>query len=96
MDILKCCLGYNARLFNSTYTAAPLATIRVSEESMARWEANRRPGETVEEMINRVLDDVEDERSAGQYILDAKEARKELAEGRCVPHEQVRRMCGSR
>ena len=47
-------------------------------------------------MINRVLDDVEDERSAGQYILDAKEARKELAEGRCVPHERVRRMCGSR
>lgn len=83
-------------LFNSAYRAAPLATIRVSEESMARWESNRRPGETVEEMINRVLDDIEDERSAGQYILDAKEARKELAEGRCVPHEQVRRMCGSR
>ena len=72
-----------------------LATIRVSEESIGRWESNRRPGETMEEMINRVLDDIEDERSAEQYILDAKEARKKLAEGRCVPHEEVKRMHGS-
>ena len=46
-------------------------------------------------MINRVLDDVEDERSAERHILDATEARKELAEGRCVPHEEVKRMHGS-
>ena len=72
-----------------------MATIRVSDESMGRWESNRRPGETVEEMINRILDDIEDERSAEQYILDAKEARKELAEGRCVSHEEVKRMYGS-
>ena len=71
-----------------------MATIRVSGESMGRWESNRRPGETME-MINRVLDDIEDERSAEQYILDAKEARKKLAEGRCVPHEEVKRMHGS-
>lgn len=49
----------------------------------------------MEEMINRVLDDIEDERSAEQYILDAKEARKKLAEGRCVPHEEAKRMHGS-
>ena len=72
-----------------------MPTIHVSEESMGRWESNRRPGETVEEMINRVLDDAEDERSAEQYILDAKEARKALAEGRCVSHEEVKRMYGS-
>ena len=47
--------------------------MRVSEESMRKWESNRRPGETIE-----------------QYIPDAAEARKELAEGRCVPHEEVR------
>ena len=72
-----------------------MPTIHVSEESMGRWESNRRPEETVEEMINRVLDDAEDERSAEQYILDAKEARKDLAEGRCVSHEEVKRMYGS-
>ena len=72
-----------------------MATIRVSDESMERWEPYKsHPVETVEEMVNRVLDWAENEGSAERDLLDAREARKEFAEGRCVPHEGVKRRCG--
>lgn len=47
----------------------------------------------MEQMINRVLDLAEDE-NLWQDILDAKEAKKEFEEGRCVPHEKVKQRYG--
>ena len=70
-----------------------MATVRVSDESMRRLESNIRPGEDMEQMINRVLDLAEDE-NLWQDILDAKEAKKEFEEGRCVPHEKVKQRYG--
>ena len=70
-----------------------MATIRVSDESMRRLRSNIRPGEDMEQMINRVLDLAEDE-NLWQDILDAKEAKKEFEEGRCVPHEKVKQRYG--
>lgn len=60
---------------------------------MRRLRSNIRPGEDMEQMINRVLDLAEDE-NLWQDILDAKEAKKEFEEGRCVPHEKVKQRYG--
>ena len=70
-----------------------MATIRVSDESMGRLEPNIRPGEDMDQMINRVLDLAEDE-NLSQDVLDAEEAKKEFEEGRCVPHEKVKQRYG--
>ena len=71
------------------------ATIRVSDESLARWESHKnRPEEAAEDAINRMLDRLEDEEVVEQDLRDADEARKELSEGRCVPHEEVKRRYG--
>ena len=58
---------------------------------MGRLESNIRPGEDMEQMINRVLDLAEDENLWEQDALDAEEANKEFEEGRCVPHEVKQR-----
>ena len=71
-----------------------MATIRVSDESMGRLEPNIRPGEDMDQMINRVLDLAEDENLSEQDVLDAEEAKKEFEEGRCVPHEKVKQRYG--
>ena len=60
---------------------------------MRRLRSNIRPGEDMEQMINRVLDLAEDE-NLWQDILDAKEAKKEFEEGRCVPHEKAKQRYG--
>ena len=71
-----------------------MATIHVSDESMGRLESNIRPGEDMDQMINRVLDRIEDGDLLEQDILDAEEAKKEFEEGRCVPHEKVKQRYG--
>ena len=68
--------------------------MRVSGESVRRLESNIRPGEDMEQMINRVLDLAEDENLWEQDALDAEEAKKEFQEGRCVPHEKVKQRYG--
>lgn len=74
-----------------------MAEIRVSDESMEGWGSYKsHPGETVEEMVNRMLDWAEDGGSAERGLLDAREARKEFTGGRCVPHEEAGRRCGPR
>ena len=85
----------NTVIWDRTRQCRVEATIRVSDESLARWESHKRhPEETVEDAINRMLDRLEDEEFVEQDLLDADEARKELAEGRCVPHEEVKRRYG--
>ena len=71
-----------------------MAAIRVSDESMGRLESNIRPGEDMEQMINRVLDLAEDENLWEQDVLDAEEAQTKFQKGRCVPHEKVKQRYG--
>lgn len=72
-----------------------MPTIRVSDESMKRWRScANHSNETTEDLVNRMLDEVEDARFAEEDLADAEEAGKDLAAGRCVPHDEVERRYG--
>ena len=71
-----------------------MPTIRVPDESMKRWRSYaNHSNETTEDLVNRMLDEVEDARFA-EDLADAEEARKDFAAGRCVPHDEVKRRYG--
>jgi len=63
---------------------------RMSDESLDGPQAKSPPAEMDVELVS-LLDGEEDDESIEQDILDAKEARKEFEEGRCIPHEEVKR-----
>lgn len=67
-----------------------MAEARTSDGSLDGSQAESRPAETDMELAS-LLDGEEDDESIEQDILDAKEARKEFEEGRCTPHEEVKR-----
>ena len=67
-----------------------MAEARMSDESLDGSQAKSQPAEKDIELVS-LLDGEEDDESIEQDILDAKEARKEFEQGRCIPHEEVKR-----
>ena len=67
-----------------------MAEARMSDESLDGSQAKSQLAEKDIELVS-LLDGEEDDESIEQDILDAKEARKEFEQGRCIPHEEVKR-----
>ena len=67
-----------------------MTAARMSDESMDEPKAEDQAIGTDVELVS-LLDGEDDDETVERDILDAKEARKESREGRCIPHEEVKR-----